>query len=89
MLRGYNITTTSTGLIAPGGGGAVLWCVNINTPTAGAVLKLYNNVAVSAPDILASIDCSQQASLWYAVYANKGLFYALSGANADITVGYQ
>lgn len=88
MLRYRHVSTISSGLIAPTSSGAVLWNVNVNTGSAGALLKIYDGTSTSGT-LVASIDCSQIATLWYAVYCPSGIFFDLSVGAADVTIGYQ
>lgn len=88
MLRYKHANTVSSGRVAEAGGGAVLWNVNINTGASGAVLNIYDGTSTSGI-LVASIDCSQIATVWYAVYCPNGIFYDLTVAAADVTIGYQ
>lgn len=87
MLRFRHVNTVTNGQVAGAGGGAIFWNVNVNTPAAG-VLKIYNNTSAVAADLIASIDCSVVATLWYGIYCEKGIFFDLSVATPDVTIGY-
>lgn len=87
-IRQVHVSTITTGVVAQASG-SVLWSVNINTAGSGGLLKIYNNVSAVAADLIASIDLTNQGSYWYGVYCEKGIFYALSVAAADVTIGYQ
>lgn len=86
-IVGKNVTAVNTGQLALQGG-TIFWNVNINTGAAGAVLKIYDGVDAATGTLLATIDCGTVGSLWYGIYCPKGLFYAMSVANADVTIGY-
>lgn len=88
MLSFKHVNTISSGVVAPASGGAIFWVANVNTGSGTAVLKVYNNTSAVAADLVASIDCTAIASLWYGVYCPKGIFYDLSGGAADVTIGY-
>lgn len=89
MLRSARITAVGTLLIAPNGGGAQLWSVNINKGAAGALLSIYNDVSAVAGSLVATIDCANPVSLWYGIGCEKGIFVAMSVGNADVTIGYR
>lgn len=87
MLRYKRIATTSTGIIASANSNTELWSVNINTGATSAVFKLYDGTSASGT-LIATIDASTKSSHAYGVLCNGGIFFDLSGGNADITVGY-
>lgn len=83
---GYlHLTTSGTnGTIGGVGSGAVLGFVNVQTATASAVLTLKEKDTNGAT--IAIIDCSAKGSYQYECRVNNGIFCALSGANADVTI---
>jgi hypothetical protein len=88
-LRHVNVAATGSAKVAEANGGAIFWNVNINKTAASAVLKVYNNTSAVAADLVCTIDCATTiGSLWYAIYCPKGIFYDLSGGNADVTIGF-
>lgn len=87
MYRSLNITSITTGLVS--GAGAELGTVNINTGAGSAVLTLYNALSADAAKKIATIDASTKSSHAFVIYCENGLFYALSGGNADVTIGFQ
>lgn len=87
MYRSLNITSIASGLVS--GPGSELGTVNINTGAGSAVLTLYNALSADANKKIATIDASTKSSHAFVVYCEIGLFYALSGGNADVTIGFQ
>ena len=82
------INTVSNKQIAPAGGDAQLWTVNINTAAAGAILKLYDGTSTSGT-LVATIDASKNGSYCYGVVCKGGIFIDLSIGTADCTIGYR
>lgn len=85
-MRRKQITATGSGIIADADGEATLWTVNINTGATSAILKLYDGVAATGTPI--TIDATTKSSHAYGFAMRNGIYYDLSGGNADVTVGY-
>jgi hypothetical protein len=74
-------------VLAPANGGATFWCAVVNKTASSAVLTVYHGVD-NTGEVIAVIDASTAiGSLWYGVYCPNGIYYALTGGNADITLG--
>lgn len=73
--------------VAPTGGKARLWTVNVNTAAANATFTIYNGTSASG-DVVAVIDASETSSRVYGTLCNDGIFCVLASGNADVTVGY-
>jgi len=80
------IHLTTSGQTGTAGANTMLGTVNCNTAAASAVLTIYNGTSASGT-VVAVIDCSRVGSHWYGVRLPAGLYYALSGGNADVTLG--
>lgn len=87
MLRYKRIASTGTGVITGANSNAELWSININTGASSAIFKVYDGTSASGT-LVATIDASTKSSHAYGVICNGGIFYDLSGGNADVTVGY-
>lgn len=87
MLRYKRIAATGTGIIANQNSNTELWSVNVNTGAASAVFKIYDGTSASGT-LVATIDASTKSSHAYGVICNGGVYYDLSGGNADVTVGF-
>lgn len=89
MIRYKHLSATGTGTIIGGPNSwPVLWSVNVNTAAGSAVLKIYNGTSASG-ELVASIDASGKGSFVYGVAMKDGIFYDLSGGNADVTIGVE
>lgn len=72
--------------VALADGGARLFTVNVNTGATSAVLTIYNGTDANG-DVVAVIDASAAGSFFYGVKCNDGIYAALSGGDADVTIG--
>jgi len=86
-IRHKHVNSVSSGLIVGANGSCELWTVNINNGASGAVLTIYDGIS-TAGDVVAMIDASSKSSHSYLAYCNKGLFFDLATANADVTICY-
>lgn len=79
-----HLSATGTGTIS--GADTVLWTVNINTGASSAVLTLRNGTVGGS--IIAVIDATTKSSHAFGTLHKTGIYYDLSGGNADVTIGY-
>jgi hypothetical protein len=86
-LRYVRIASVSSATVAPSGGGAEVWTVNVNTGAASAILKIYDGTSASGT-LVATIDASSKSSHCFGVLCPNGIFWDLSGGTADCTIGY-
>lgn len=82
------INTVTQKQLAPAGGDAQLWTVNVNTAAAGAVLTIYDGTSTSGAKV-ATIDASKNGSYCYGVVCKNGIFLDLAVGTADCTIGYR
>lgn len=87
VLRSKHLSATGTGILAPAGGDAELWTVNINTGAASATLKIYDGTSATGT-LVAQIDATTKSSHCYGIFCRGGIYYDLSGGNADVTIGF-
>lgn len=81
-----HLSATGTGAISPANSTTVLVSVTVNTAASSAVLKLYDGQD-NTGTLVAQIDASAQGNYWFGgVRLHAGLYYDLSGGNADITI---
>lgn len=85
MFRSATIRTVTTTIVTNGPG--TLWTVNINSGSAGAILKIYNGTSASGT-LVAQIDASSKSGHSYGIYCREGIFLDLSVGAADCTIGY-
>lgn len=89
MIRAKHVAAISSGQVVGGvNAWPTLWSVNVNTAAGSAVLKIYNGTS-AAGELIASIDASGKGSYVYGVGLKDGIFYDLSGGNADVTIGFE
>ena len=86
-MRYRAIASVGTGLIAEEDGGATLWTVNVNTGAPSAILKIYDGES-AAGTLIAEIDASSKSSVAYGCLCDDGIYWQLSGGNAQVTIGY-
>ena len=79
-------TSGNTGTLGGTGSSAMLYAINVNTAAASAVLTV--KVKDTNGATIAVIDASAAKSLTFGegLLVNNGIFFSLSGGNADITV---
>lgn len=81
-----HIAATSTGILSPQTH-TNLVCVTVNTGAASAILKLYDGQDSTSGTLVAQIDASVGGAYWFGgARLSKGLYFDLSGGNADITI---
>lgn len=77
-------TAADTGTLGGAGSGTILNAVNVNTGAASAVLTL--RLQNSSGAIIAVIDASAKGSYYFNALCPNGVYCALTGGNADVTI---
>jgi hypothetical protein len=84
----WHTAATATKNIAAAGSSVTLVAVNVNTGATSAVLTVYDGIDSSGA-VVATVDASAKGSYWFGgVRLPGGLYVALTGGNADVTVSY-
>lgn len=87
-MRGYSgthLAATGNASIALANSGAVLHTVNVSTGASSAVLTIYDGTDANGT-VVCVIDASSKSSHYFGRKCNNGIYAALSGGNADVTI---
>lgn len=88
MANYYHTATTATKVLAGAGTSVTLIAVNVGTGAVSGVLTIYDGQDATGT-VVATIDASAKGSYWFGgVRLPAGLYVALSGGNADVTVTF-
>lgn len=87
MLYYKTIRATGNLPVAPAGGAAELWTVNVNAGAAAATLSIYDGIDATGTKI-ATVDATTKSSQTFGVRCPNGIFAVLAGGNADCTIGH-
>ena len=86
-MKSVSLQATGTGTIGGTGSSTLLGFVNVNTGASSAVLTLRKSSSTGA--VIATIDASAAGvKAFFATYKD-GVYYALTGGNADITITFE
>jgi hypothetical protein len=84
-FQSYRLNAVGNAIVTSGS--SILGTVNVNTGGASAVLTIYDGTSASGI-VKAVIDASTKSSHGYLILCSNGIYIALSGNDADVTIGY-